>query len=95
MNNNASKEKARKARKSAQKKVEGSQDGIQKTDVGLRSLLKEKKSRLSLIAVAVLAVIALGGLAYAKNQADDKAVEPATVLEIPSAVDTARAGDSL
>lgn len=52
---------------------------------GLGSIIKMKETRLSLIIVAILTVIGLGGLAYVKANSDDKAVEPiTTVLEIPS-----------
>lgn len=52
-------------------------------DLGLGAIIKKKETRLSLIVVALLTTIGLGGLAYVKANSDDKAVEP-TVLEIPS-----------
>lgn len=56
-----------------------------KLDLDFRSIIKVKETRLSLIIVAILTMIGLGGLAYVKANSDDKAVEPiTTVLEIPS-----------
>ena len=56
-----------------------------KSNLNFRSIIKVKETRLSLIIVAILTMIGLGGLAYVKANSDDKAVEPiTTVLEIPS-----------